>query len=434
MFSLNAMAEYGPIYTCAGPYACIISSFLGLKFPDGTIQTTAATGGGGGGSVTSVGLSLPSSVFTLSGTPVTTIGTLTGTFASQSVNTVFAGPTSGSGTPTFRMLAASDIPSGGNLTDTGTDGIVIGNGSGAVIGSGTTIAQHVADTSHNGYLASTDWNTFAASISSLTGDVTATGPGAAGATLATVNTNTGSFGSSTSIPNFTVNGKGLITAAGGNAVVAPAGTLTGSTLASNVLTSSLTTVGTIGTGVWNGTTIALANGGTGQTSATAAFNALNPMTTTGDIIYESGTGNASRLAIGTTGAILQVVSGIPAWTAPGTNKEVLFNSSGVITGQTNFEFAPSPSNILTVPNITASGTISAGTLHINNIDNQVPNPAIDLLHSILQYENGMGTVDWTNGLLGFGYYPDLNPSLNWMSDLLIDQNSGYNSLDWCECK
>ncbi len=48
----------------------------------------------------------------------------------------------------------------GNLSDVGTDGITIGGGTGAVIGSGTTISQHVADASHNGYLSSTDWSTF----------------------------------------------------------------------------------------------------------------------------------------------------------------------------------------------------------------------------------------------------------------------------------
>ena len=82
-------------------------------------------------------------------------------------------------------------------------------------------------------------------ITALTGDVTATGPGSVAATLATVNADVGSFGSSTSIPTFTVNGKGLITAASGNAVIAPAGTLTGATLAANVLASSLTSVGTL---------------------------------------------------------------------------------------------------------------------------------------------------------------------------------------------
>lgn len=81
-------------------------------------------------------------------------------------------------------------------------------------------------------------------IADLTGDVTASGPGSVAATLATVNGNVGSFGSSTSIPSVTVNAKGLITAASGNVVIAPAGTLTGTTLASNVVTSSLTALGT----------------------------------------------------------------------------------------------------------------------------------------------------------------------------------------------
>ena len=48
-------------------------------------------------------------------------------------------------------------------------------------------------------------------ITSLTGDGTATGPGPAALTLATVNATTGTFGSSAVVPIITVNGKGLIT-------------------------------------------------------------------------------------------------------------------------------------------------------------------------------------------------------------------------------
>ena len=73
--------------------------------------------------VTSVALALPSSVFTVSGSPISTSGTLTGTFATQTANTIFAGPTGGgASTPAFRSLVAADLPAGtlrasNNLSD-----------------------------------------------------------------------------------------------------------------------------------------------------------------------------------------------------------------------------------------------------------------------------------------------------------------------------
>jgi len=50
--------------------------------------------------------------------------------------------------------------------------------------------------------------------------------------------------------------------------------LSNTTLASSVITSSLTSVGTIGTGVWQGTAVAIAYGGTGSTTAGDARTAL----------------------------------------------------------------------------------------------------------------------------------------------------------------
>ena len=74
-----------------------------------TAFVQSAIAGFGPGTVTSVGLSLPN-IFTVTNSPVTSSGTLTATFASQTQNTVFAAPNGSSGTPTFRALVAADIP------------------------------------------------------------------------------------------------------------------------------------------------------------------------------------------------------------------------------------------------------------------------------------------------------------------------------------
>ena len=73
--------------------------------------------------------------------------------------------------------------------------------------------------------------------------------------------------------------------------------------ASYVGQSSITTLGTIVSGVWNGTTIAIANGGTGATTALAAINGLSPLTTKGDLLAYTGTNN-TRLPVGADGLFL----------------------------------------------------------------------------------------------------------------------------------
>lgn len=70
--------------------------------------------------VTSVALSAPS-IFTVSGSPVTTTGTLTFTLNTESANLIFSGPSSGSAaTPTFRALAPSDWVTIGTTTSGST--------------------------------------------------------------------------------------------------------------------------------------------------------------------------------------------------------------------------------------------------------------------------------------------------------------------------
>ena len=190
--------------------------------------TTEDISGLSSGSVSSVALALPS-IMTVSGSPVTSTGTLTGTLTTQAVNAIFAGPSSGAAAaPTFRSLTTADIP--------------------------------------------------------------------------TLNQNT-----------------------------------TGT--AANV------------TGI-----VAVANGGTGQATASAAFNALSPVTTTGDLIIGNGTNSATRLAIGTnsyvltsngttatwaaaTGGVSQIVAGTNVTISPvGGTGVVTINASGSSSAYTRTTF------------------------------------------------------------------------------------------------
>ena len=107
--------------TFSGP--CVFSgtgadSAIGVTQSSGDDSTRLATtayvksvvSAAGGGTVTSVGLSLPN-IFTVSNSPVTSSGTLTGTLATQNANIIFAGPSSGgAAAPAFRSLVALDIP------------------------------------------------------------------------------------------------------------------------------------------------------------------------------------------------------------------------------------------------------------------------------------------------------------------------------------
>lgn len=76
----------------------------------GNTITIATTATNNVGTVTSVGLSLPA-IFNVTTPTVTSSGTLTASFNTQTQNLVFASPNGSTGAPTFRALVAADIPS-----------------------------------------------------------------------------------------------------------------------------------------------------------------------------------------------------------------------------------------------------------------------------------------------------------------------------------
>jgi len=104
-----------------------------------------ATSGGGSGTVTSVSLTVPSRQ-SVSGSPVTTSGTLAISDNNQSANQVFAGPSSGSAAaPGFRSLVSADLP----LGTTSAAGALKPDGSTIDVSSGT-ISVPTATTSNLG--------------------------------------------------------------------------------------------------------------------------------------------------------------------------------------------------------------------------------------------------------------------------------------------
>jgi hypothetical protein len=90
-------------------------------------------------------------------------------------------------------------------------------------------------------------------------------------------------------------------------------------------------------------------GGTGQTTAGAAFNALSPITTTGDLILGNGTNSATRLGIGTSGYVLtagattaswQPASGAVASGAIYTNTTTISSNYTISSGNNGFSVGP----------------------------------------------------------------------------------------------
>lgn len=160
-------------------------------------------------------------------------------YASKTANFVLAAPNGTAGVPTFRAIVAADIPTL-NQNTTGTASNVTGVVAVANGGSGQTTAQSAM-------------NTFAGAVT-------------AGSYLR---------GNGTNVVMSTIQ-------------------------AADVPTLNQNTTGTAAnvTG-----TVAIANGGTGQTTKVAAFDALSPLTTKGDLIVFDGTDNI-RLAVGINNYVL----------------------------------------------------------------------------------------------------------------------------------
>lgn len=114
---------------------------------------------------------------------------------------------------------------------------------------------------------------------------------------------------------------------GGDFQINATSVLNATTLGSAVVNSSLTTLGTIATGVWEGTEVTEAFGGTAQTIYAA-----------GDILYAFASDNLEKLSIGSTDQVLSVAGGFPAYrTAPSIFGDVVGPASATDNALARFD-------------------------------------------------------------------------------------------------
>ncbi len=222
-----------------------------------------------------------------------------------------------------------------------------------------------ATTSTNGYLSSTDWNTFNNKGSGTVTSVTGTAPvvSSGGATpaisMAAATGSVNGYLTSTDWTTFNNKGSGTVTAVSVTSANGFAGTSSGGATPALTLTTSIT-----GVLKGNGTAISAATSGTDYAPATSGSS----------ILYGNGSGGFSNVTVGTglsfaTGTLSSTVTAgvtVTNDTSTATALYPTFTSatsgsvSGVSVTSTKLNFTPS-TGLLTAPVVNASNGI-----HVNS--------------------------------------------------------------------
>ena len=292
--------------------------------PAGTVTSVAASGG-------TTGLSF-------TGSPITTSGTVT-------LSGTLAITNGGTGQTTLAGFQAAALP-----TQTGNSGKVLTT-DGTVASWTTAAATGVTSVAASG---GTTGLTFTGSPITSTGTLTLDG------TLAIANGGTGQTTlagfQAAALPTQTGNSGRYLTT---NGTVASWATVTSGTVTSVGVsggTTGLTTTGGPVTGSGTITlagTLAIANGGTGQTTAANAINALLPTQTSQTGRYLTTNGTVASWA------------DVPTGTPGGATTQVQFNSSGSFAGDAGLTYTVG-SSTLAATNINSSGTSTLGSVDTNS--------------------------------------------------------------------
>jgi hypothetical protein len=141
-------------------------------------------------------------------------------------------------------------------------------------------------------------------------------------------------------------------------------------------------------------TVAILNGGTGQSTASAAFNALSPITTAGDLILGNGANSATRLGIGSNAQVLTSNGTTASWqnaapASPLTTKGDIYTYSTVVARQP----VSADGGSLIADSSQATGWRSAS--YLTNINGRPDKNYIQYA----DFENN-ATTGWTLGTIG----------------------------------
>ena len=157
-------------------------------------------------------------------------------------------------------------------------------------------------------------------------------------------------------------------------------------------------------------------------SVDTTTKALNPSTTLGDIEYRSSTANTNtRLPIGTTGQVLSVVGGVPAWTT-GVAGDIEGVTAGVgISGG-------GTSGTVTVTNSMATAIDAKGDLIAGTAADTFSRLAIGTNDQVLTADSTAATgMKWAS-VSGGGMTSIASGTLSGSSLDLTSISSGYNNL------